>query len=146
MVSSLKNRVLVFGTFDLLHAGHLHFLCDAKALGSELWVVVARDQTVEKLKGQKPLNPEKKRLKFLQSLWLVDRAVLGLDFFRDKYAIVKKINPSVIALGYDQGISETELRDELSKRRMLVKVVRMKPYKERIFKTSKLKGYLCACA
>ena len=142
MKSEAKVRVLVFGTFDILHAGHLHFLMDARGLGTELWVVVARDRTVEKLKAQKPLNPEKKRLKFLQSLWLVDHAVLGQDFFRDKYEIVEKIKPDVIALGYDQHADPNKLAQDLQERSLKVSVFRLKPYKPELFKTSKIRALL----
>ena len=42
------EKVMAVGVFDLLHAGHLHYLEQAKALGSHLVVVVAHDDTVRK--------------------------------------------------------------------------------------------------
>jgi FAD synthetase len=45
-----KRVVMTFGTFDLLHPGHLHYLSEAKKLGDYLITIVARDATVERLK------------------------------------------------------------------------------------------------
>ncbi|MEM2913737.1 MAG: adenylyltransferase/cytidyltransferase family protein, partial [Candidatus Bathyarchaeia archaeon] len=56
--------VLAEGTFDLLHYGHVYYLTNAKKLGGEkskLIVIVARDKTVERLKGRKPIIPEDQR-------------------------------------------------------------------------------------
>ncbi|MEM2588044.1 MAG: adenylyltransferase/cytidyltransferase family protein, partial [Candidatus Bathyarchaeia archaeon] len=56
--------VLAEGTFDLLHYGHVYYLTNAKKAGGEgskLVVVVARDKTVERLKGWKPVIPEGQR-------------------------------------------------------------------------------------
>ena len=45
-------RVMAVGVFDLLHAGHLHYVEQAKSLGDELVVVVAHDDTVRKQKHE----------------------------------------------------------------------------------------------
>ncbi|MEE9489142.1 MAG: adenylyltransferase/cytidyltransferase family protein, partial [Thermoplasmata archaeon] len=50
-------RVMASGVFDLLHTGHLHYLEEAKKLGDELIVVVARDSTVRKEKHE-PITTE----------------------------------------------------------------------------------------
>ncbi|MCJ2563189.1 MAG: adenylyltransferase/cytidyltransferase family protein, partial [Candidatus Thermoplasmatota archaeon] len=50
-------RVMASGVFDLLHTGHLHYLEEAKKLGDELIVVVARDSTVRKEKHD-PITTE----------------------------------------------------------------------------------------
>ena len=42
------TRVMAVGVFDLLHAGHLHYMEQAKSLGDHLTVVVAHDDTVRK--------------------------------------------------------------------------------------------------
>ncbi|MFH1181685.1 MAG: adenylyltransferase/cytidyltransferase family protein, partial [Candidatus Woesearchaeota archaeon] len=52
--------VMVFGTFDILHRGHEHFLRQAKKHG-RLIVVVARSSIVRKLKGKPPMFSERKR-------------------------------------------------------------------------------------
>ena len=57
------NKVMVFGTFDILHPGHLNFFKQAREFGNFLIAVIARDKTVLKIKGRLPKNNEKKRLK-----------------------------------------------------------------------------------
>ena len=69
-------RVMASGVFDILHPGHVMFLREAKKLGDELVVVVARDSTVMKFK-HKPIMPENVRRFLVESLKPVDRAVLG---------------------------------------------------------------------
>ena len=46
------TKVMAVGVFDLLHAGHLHYVEQAKSLGDELIVVVAHDDTVRKQKHE----------------------------------------------------------------------------------------------
>ncbi len=47
------TTVMCFGTFDILHPGHLYFLRECEKYGDELIVVIARDATVEKVKEKK---------------------------------------------------------------------------------------------
>jgi len=56
-------KVLVFGTFDILHKGHLNFFKQAREHGDYLIAVVARDRTVKEIKGKPPIESEKERLK-----------------------------------------------------------------------------------
>ena len=69
-------RVMATGVFDLLHPGHVYFLEEAKQLGDELVVVVARDQTARRLKHE-PYVPEHIRRQMVEALKPVDRAILG---------------------------------------------------------------------
>lgn len=125
------------GTFDMLHPGHLYYLGEAKKQGDYLVVVVSRDATVEKERGRNPVVNEKDRLHLIQQLRTVDEAVLGN--LGDKLAIIKKIKPDVICLGYDQKVDETQLGKELLKRGLHIKVIRIGPYKEKEYKSSILK-------
>jgi len=133
---------MVFGVFDLLHPGHINFLSQAKKLGDYLIVSVARDVNVGKLKGYKAKEGEKKRVNKIAKLKFVDKVVLGGT--RDPWPHIKKINPEVIALGYDQkpylANSLKDLERELKKRKITVKVVRLRGYMVRKFKSSKLRG------
>lgn len=95
------RRVLCAGTFDHFHPGHDYFLRQAAALGDELWVVVARDENVNRIKGRPPDQSEEERLSTVAVHEAVSRARLGYpgaDFLR----VVADIDPQVIALGYDQ--------------------------------------------
>jgi len=69
------TRVVATGTFDLLHPGHILYLECSKALGDELVVIVARDVNVRH--KPKPVVPQDQRLRMVQSLKVVDQAVLG---------------------------------------------------------------------
>ncbi len=57
----MGKRVVCAGTFDHLHPGHLDFLRQAKALGDELVVIAARDETVSRIKGFTPTYNEEIR-------------------------------------------------------------------------------------
>lgn len=132
-----RKRVLAFGTFDLLHAGHLYYLQEAGKLGGELTVVVARDSTVKKVKGFPPMNSERQRLSMVKALKIVDRAVLG-----SKGNWVKKVvalSPHAIALGYDQRVSAAQLKSQLRRKGLKVGVHRIKAFKPGKFKVTKIK-------
>ncbi len=118
-------RVMATGVFDILHPGHVLFLREAKKLGDELVVVVARDSTVERLKHKPIMNEEIRRF-MVDSLKPVDRAVLGHK--HDMYKTVEDVRPDIIVLGYDQKFDEKEIEEECRKRGIKVKVVRLKKY------------------
>ena len=80
-------KVMLFGTFDILHKGHEFFLNEAKKLGDFLVVAVARDDTVRKVKKQQPLNDEKMRLGNLQKPGIADKVILG--YSGDKLRIIE---------------------------------------------------------
>jgi len=117
-------RVMATGVFDLLHLGHLFFLQEAKKLGDELVVVVATDKTAKKLKHI-PITPQDMRVKMVGELKPVDKAVLGYE--DDRYKIVKELKPDIIALGYDQKHDEEQIKNDLKKMGLDIKVVRLKP-------------------
>lgn len=116
-------RVMATGVFDIIHLGHLHYLEESKRLGDELVVVVATDTTVRKRKHE-PITPEKMRLELVASLKPVDKAVLGREG-GDIFEIVRELKPNIITIGYDQPFEERTLEQELAKRGLEVKVVRM---------------------
>ena len=120
-------RVMATGVFDLLHAGHLYFLAEAKRLGDELVVVVARDQTARRLKHE-PYVPEQLRREMVEALKPVDRAVLGST--TDIYETVVSVRPDLIALGYNQIWNENEIVQECARRGVPVRVarIRKRPY------------------
>ena len=127
-----KTVVLASGVFDLLHLGHVKFLEDAKKAGGEnakLVVIIARDSTVEKTKGRKPIMPENQRCSLVESLKVVDEAMLGYQNFSIG-EVIKNVKPDVIALGYDQEDMEKEVRNYLGKHKLGVKVVRIGKFEE----------------
>lgn len=133
------KKIMVFGTFDIFHPGHRSFLKQAKKLGDYLIVVVARDKTVEITKKQKPINKEATRVKIIKDSKLADKVMLG--GIGDKYAVIKKYRPDIICLGYDQKYFIDGLKEELERANLKkTKIIRLKPYRPEIYKTSKLKA------
>ena len=133
----LMKKVMVFGTFDVLHPGHQDLFKQAQHHGNYLVAVVARDSTVKRMKNKLPLHNEAMRLANVRRTKLVDEAVLG--HARDYYAVVEKHRPDVICLGYDQHSSIADgLKKELAKRRMAVEIVRLNAYKPHTYKSSKI--------
>lgn len=116
-------RIMATGVFDIIHLGHLHYLEESKRLGDELVVVVATDNTVRRRKHE-PITPERMRCELVSSLKPVDKAVLGKDG-GDIFEIVRELKPDIITIGYDQPFEERTLEQELKKRGLKVKVVRM---------------------
>lgn len=133
-------KVLIFGTFDLLHAGHENMITQARELGTEIIVVIARDETVKKIKGQYPCFEEGVRIKNLKNKGLVDKVVLGN--MHDKYEIIRKIKPDIIALGYDQFAFTYGLEKFLIDEKINARIYRLKAYKPQIYKSSLIRAAL----
>lgn len=133
---------MVFGTFDGLHKGHLNFFKQAKKLArkSFLIVSVARNKNVLKIKGRLPILNEKKRVALIKKCKMADKVVLsGL---KNHLPHILKENPDIIALGYDQRAYVKNLKKDLKnkgKRNTPIKIVRLLPYKEKIYKNNLLK-------
>ncbi len=131
--------VLAFGTFDLLHPGHRWFLRQAKRLGQELIVVVARDRNVYKLKGHWPIDHERTRLRNIRRVKSVTQGLLGQREFSHRYNLVHKLKPDVIVLGYDQMTRTHSLTKDLTKLGLKVRLVRLKPFHPERYKSSLLR-------
>ena len=124
------------GVFDLLHLGHVHYLTEAKKLGDELVVVVARDSTARKVKHQ-PITREEMRRQLVEALKPVDRAILGHE--GSIYDILSEIRPDIIALGHDQAHNEAQILAECSARGLAdTKVVRMPKFEGDLDGTRKI--------
>jgi len=107
------KRVMAVGIFDLLHAGHLHYLEQAKSLGDELVVVIAHDETVRKQKHE-PVTDQKLRCRMVQGLKAVDSAIIGNSPEVPIFEILGSVKPDIIALGYDQKHSIDSIKKGLS--------------------------------
>jgi len=146
MVSKKEGRkrkiVLASGVFDLLHLGHVKFLEDAKKAGglnAELIVIVARDSTVEKRKGKKPVMPENQRRLLVESLKVVDEAILGYEKF-EIGKVIEKIKPDVIAVGYDQDSMEQNVKNYVEEKGLKIKIMKIGRFgEEELDSSSKIK-------
>ncbi|MFA5364413.1 MAG: adenylyltransferase/cytidyltransferase family protein [Candidatus Bathyarchaeia archaeon] len=127
VVKNKKNVVLASGTFDLLHLGHVRFLEEAKKAGrknAQLVVIVARDSTVKQRKGKTPIMPEDQRRALVESLKVVDEAILGWeDYSIDK--VIERLKPDVIAVGYDQDGIEQEVLEAIKQKNADIQVVKI---------------------
>lgn len=117
------NVVFAGGVFDIIHPGHVHTLLAAKALGDVLVMVIARNTTTVKSKGNVPIHDEKLRVELVSSLKFVDIAILGHD--GDIFKTVEFVKPNIIALGYDQAHQEKYIIEECRKRGLNAQVVRL---------------------
>jgi len=137
-----KKIVLASGTFDLLHLGHVKFLEEAKKAGgenSELIVIVARDSTVEKRKGVRPVMPEDQRRALVEALKMVDEAILGYEEF-DIGKVIQKIKPDIIAVGYDQNGIEREVKKAIKERGLQVQIAKIGQFgKDELSSSSRIK-------
>ncbi|MBS3116949.1 adenylyltransferase/cytidyltransferase family protein [Candidatus Woesearchaeota archaeon] len=133
------KTVMCFGTFDLLHLGHIHYFKQAKKYGDYLLVVIARDSTKEQ-QQKEAIFTEKERQELISQLRLVDEVVLGDP--QDHLKIIEEKKPDVICLGYDHPIKEEELAKELQKKNLFPIIQRMKPYRIKRHKGSRLRSLL----
>lgn len=141
---SNSKIVMAFGTFDYFHAGHEDYLRQAKALGDTLIVVVARDETVKKVKGFKPSFNERKRLRDVANCPHVDKAILGNA--DDKYAVIRKYRPNILALGYDQFVFTYGLENLFIKEKLDIEITRLKAFEPQTFKSSLIRSSLTSVA
>ncbi|MEX1997973.1 MAG: adenylyltransferase/cytidyltransferase family protein [Candidatus Andersenbacteria bacterium] len=134
------SRVLVFGTFDPLHEGHHNFFNQAKAEGTHLTVVVARDSQVRVQKGREPHQPERERLQAVARASAVDQVLLGEEG-EQSYALLGRLAFEVLAVGYDQEPDDAEIQEQLRAcGKQAVRLVRLKPYQPDIYKSSYLRS------
>jgi FAD synthetase len=138
-------RVFVGGTFDGLHRGHVFLLEFARRKGLalarqlgrngvRLSVVVARDESVRRIKHRPPHHDQRERCKLVAALRAVDEAFVGVrnDFVKS----VRRVNPDLIVLGYDQKAS---WEDTLHTAGIHARIVRCPPYPVRRLKSSMMR-------
>jgi FAD synthetase len=108
------KRILVTGSFDIIHPGHIYLFKEAAKLG-EVYVIVARDSTILRIKKQKPILPEDERLEIIQAIKYVKFATLGnegTDFLEKPI----ELKPDIILLGPNQKIEIEDLKQQLENR------------------------------
>lgn len=129
---------MVFGTFDILHRGHIYFLKEAKKLGNKLVAVVARDENVTRLKGKSPLYNYKHRINQIKKTHIADKIILGdlVDIFK----CIKVEKPDIIALGYDQKYFIFELKQFIKNSEEKIKIIKIGSYYPLRYKSSIIKN------
>ena len=119
------RTVLVFGTFDLLHAGHRFVLEQARRHGDRLVVSLARDQFVRSWKGKQPRHPEGERARRLRESGLADEVRLS-DPEPRSFALLAEIRPDLICLGHDQRELGRALREWMRANRTRIPLKRLR--------------------
>ena len=127
------KRILTYGTFDLLHYGHINLLKRAKALGDYLIVALSTDDFNE-LKGKKAYHNYETRKMMLEAVRYVD-LVIPEESWEQKIDDVKRYEVDIVVMGSDwagsdrfdylkdycevvylprtEGISTTQIKEEL---------------------------------
>ncbi|MHA1505605.1 MAG: adenylyltransferase/cytidyltransferase family protein [Candidatus Asgardarchaeia archaeon] len=118
-----RKTVLIGGTFDIIHPGHIYLIDYASRLG-DVVVVVSRDDNSSKFKGRRTIIPEKQRLKVVSSIKGVKKAILGDKY--DIFKVVEEIKPDIIVLGPDQKIDEKELRKRMQEASLKTEIIRLR--------------------
>ena len=131
------KKVIIFGTFDIIHAGHENLFAQARKHGDYIIAVIARDKTVKNIKSTEILNNEDTRLKNLKKTELADKVILG--DLNDKYSAIRKFKPEVIALGYDQFAFTYGLKKLLIDIGLDTQIIRLKPYNPDVYKSTLLR-------
>jgi D-beta-D-heptose 7-phosphate kinase/D-beta-D-heptose 1-phosphate adenosyltransferase len=100
-----EKIVFTNGCFDILHAGHVQFLEEAKALGDVLIIGLNSDKSVKRLKGkERPINSQEDRAIVLSGLHCVDYIII---FEEDTpYNVIKCIKPNILVKGGDWNLCE----------------------------------------
>jgi len=130
------KKVMCFGTFDLIHIGHLNYFQQAKEHGSYLIVVIARDET-KKRQNKEIIFSEEERLQLIKNMKIVDEVVLGYP--DNHFKIIQEKTPDVLCLGYDHSISEDSLKEKLASLNLYPQIKRMRSYKSGKHKSTLLK-------
>lgn len=110
----IAKKVLVAGTFDLVHPGHIYLINEAAKLG-DVYVIIATDKNRRLYSGNPPIIPQEQRLEVIKSIKNVKEARIGRSD-NDTLKTVQEINPDIILLGPDQKYSIKILKKGLEKK------------------------------
>ncbi len=103
-------KVMIAGTFDIIHTGHIHLIQKAAEIG-DVYVIIARDSSVEKFKGQKPIMPEAQRMEIIRNIKGVKHVELGSD--KENWLIrIVEVKPELFLLGPNQWGNEDSYEKE----------------------------------
>jgi rfaE bifunctional protein nucleotidyltransferase chain/domain len=94
-----KKLVFTNGCFDIIHAGHIRYLKEAKALGDILIVGLNSDKSVSAIKPGRPVNPQDQRAEVLSSLEMLDYVTLFDE--ETPYELIKLLQPDILVKGGD---------------------------------------------
>lgn len=127
-------KVMVFGTFDTLHPGHLFLLSEAQKRGT-VYAVVAQNSTVETIKGKTPLQSLEHRMAAITQQY--PNIIVVPGHLQDYAQPIRAHAPDLLLFGYDQ-----KLPPGLEMEHITIPFERLPAYKPHIWKSSKLRKAL----
>lgn len=136
-IKNLKDYVLTFWTFDVIHPWHEYFLKKSKFYWDRLVTIVATDKNVEKFKKHKSHNTLTRRLQDVKNLKIAD--IVSPWNEENPLIWIKLYMPKVICLGYDQVWFSQKLEEYIQSEKLNIYIQRIKPFKEDEFKSSIIK-------
>ncbi len=117
-----ETLVMTNGCFDILHAGHVQYLQQAKQLGDYLLVAINDDASVSRLKGeQRPINQLSDRMAVLNALEAVDWVIPFSGDTPEK--LIGKVLPDILVKGGDYQINEIAGADAVLNNKGEVKIL-----------------------
>jgi cytidyltransferase-like protein len=142
MTKPHKNKVMLFGSFDILHNGHFFLFKKAHKYG-DLIIVVAQDNIIKKTKGKKPHKEINERIGDLEKYFIQNKKEMNTpilligDNENEKWSAIKKYKPSIVVVGYDQ----KDLKEALKKIQKIYKfkIVQISSFKPNVYKSSILR-------
>ncbi|OYT52172.1 MAG: cytidyltransferase [Desulfurococcales archaeon ex4484_204] len=121
-VRKRPRKVLTGGTFDILHPGHIYYLSEAYKMGL-VYVVLATDNNVKRIKGREPIMSQASRLNVVSSIKYVYEAFIGDE--EDFTKSIVRVKPDIILLGPDQPIDESKLLRDVEAKGVKVNIMRL---------------------
>ena len=118
-----NKKIVIAGTFDILHPGHVFLIAEAAKLG-KVTVIVAQDENVLRAKGRPTIVPQEQRLFMVQAMKGVSKAILGKSG-PDFISIIEELHPDILLLGPNQDISLEEVQKRLEQRELKTRVMRL---------------------
>jgi len=98
----MRHKLIIgFGSFDGFHEGHRYFINELKKRGERVVIIVPPDEVIEHIKKRKPRYSLKERINFVQKEYPDIKIVVG-DSTLGNWGILKKYNPDIVGIGYDQ--------------------------------------------
>lgn len=130
MNKNFLKKGFLAGTFDNFHIGHQFLIAQALNSVDFLTIVVARDETVLKVKGFSPQNKEEERVSRLEKENYPQTKIRLGRSDQDFFQTLREESPDILFLGYDQKINLLDFKD------FSFKVICLKPYFPQYFKSS----------
>ena len=130
---------MVFGVFDTLHDGHIHFLKKAHEHAEKLIIVVTQDSTVRELKDRWPVQSLGERMHALEELDIAEIICAG-DLVRYSWSALRNFEPDAIALGYDQESLREALQEYQASTHTTFDIITIDAHKPEAYKSSLLRS------